>query len=372
MNTAIWRNMRMSALLMVIGLLSASIPVQQAGADVSGRTYTSPTYGYTITWPEIWDFVDEGFDPVAGDTVVLSDGLSTATISGLETEWPDPRLQVNSFVRYMSGALEFDNVIPLVTPTRGGPDWDDRHATMTISYSCVGPADSATELTLRGDVRRFGSNLQVKAVLVVPADSYPGYETIWDELLAGIAPPPDLSAESLGQDTGDPGELETVAHQQSYVSPNYGYSIAWPPDWYLDRESFELGGQDFLFLTDGLSMAMFEGSSCCGGSAAMRVARVFQEFNSASNKTELIVQTDSEGNELREFTEAHAYMTVSYTLTYADGTSHDLIERYEAFQIGPSEVLLVILWVPEAFYDGYAEVWDELVAGITPAVDRRN
>ena len=189
------RLMTVLIMLMVLGL-GAVQSAQSATYDVSGNTYTSPTYGYSVTWPTSWWLVEESVDPAQGDLLGLMDGTSFAIISGSPSSETDPRLLVGDMMIWAAQSPDFENVLPVTSPANDSEDWNAQHATMTISYTIVRQDGVTMDQMMRVDIRTFGAELVVTAILSVPAESYPGYEAIWDELLAGIAPPPGLEGES--------------------------------------------------------------------------------------------------------------------------------------------------------------------------------
>src|SRR6266508_1434316 len=75
---------RLSLVVAVMAVIAAGSPVGLAAApaaDIAGNTYTSPQFGYSLTWPDTWYVEDETSDTF--DRLHLSDGLAyLAAIGG--------------------------------------------------------------------------------------------------------------------------------------------------------------------------------------------------------------------------------------------------------------------------------------------------
>ena len=55
--------------------------------DIDGNTYTSPTFGYAITWDDPWFATDEGSENGL-DYVYLMNGIVTASFIGFDLPLP--------------------------------------------------------------------------------------------------------------------------------------------------------------------------------------------------------------------------------------------------------------------------------------------
>jgi predicted metalloprotease len=70
-------------LTMLGGAGQASAASTKAASGVSGNTYTSPDYGYTISWNSTWTVSDESAKP-GYDMVALDNGDSTVYLEGID------------------------------------------------------------------------------------------------------------------------------------------------------------------------------------------------------------------------------------------------------------------------------------------------
>ncbi|MEZ4504311.1 MAG: hypothetical protein R2848_00320 [Thermomicrobiales bacterium] len=75
----------LSALVVLAALVLASVPVGGVAAQVSGTTYSSPNYGYTVTWQLPWYVTESDTDDNGFDVLGLADSQSFVYFSGGET-----------------------------------------------------------------------------------------------------------------------------------------------------------------------------------------------------------------------------------------------------------------------------------------------
>lgn len=71
-------------LTMLGGAGQASAASSQAASNVSGNTYTSPDYGYSISWNSTWTVSDESAKP-GYDMIALDNGDSTVYLEGIDS-----------------------------------------------------------------------------------------------------------------------------------------------------------------------------------------------------------------------------------------------------------------------------------------------
>ena len=108
-----WRSLVAAALVLV--LLYPWAGGRSALADVEGDTYTSPLYGFTVTWDQTWFVVEVVSDEY--DSLTLTNGLTYATfLAG-----PDPATTLEAA---LASVLSFMRSDPAVGPVE--PALDDR------------------------------------------------------------------------------------------------------------------------------------------------------------------------------------------------------------------------------------------------------
>jgi hypothetical protein len=84
-----------------------------------GTTYTSPTFGYTITYPRAWT-VTEDVSASGRDRFVLYNGTSYVTFTSAEGFGGDPQACVDDFVAVLTSDPNVSN-LELATDAQGNP-----------------------------------------------------------------------------------------------------------------------------------------------------------------------------------------------------------------------------------------------------------
>ena len=106
-----WRSLVATALVLV-----ALFPWQGAPpalADIEGDTYTSPLYGYSVTWDQSWFVVEEVTADF--DSLTVTNGLTYATFIGA----PDTATTLESALATLVIAMRSDRAVGDVTPLPG-------------------------------------------------------------------------------------------------------------------------------------------------------------------------------------------------------------------------------------------------------------
>src|SRR5262245_44597321 len=76
-------------------------------AQVSGTSYTSPNYGFTVTWQSPWYVANVGDDPVY-DSLSIVDSNSSVYFAGVN-DGSTPRSGVGDFVAYLQSDSSYAN-----------------------------------------------------------------------------------------------------------------------------------------------------------------------------------------------------------------------------------------------------------------------
>lgn len=92
------------AATLLVTALSAGYPVSIASAEVSGTTFVSSNYGYTITWQLPWYVTEDDTDDDGFDVLGLADSQSFVYFSGNETGGDPARVIANYADEIANGA----------------------------------------------------------------------------------------------------------------------------------------------------------------------------------------------------------------------------------------------------------------------------
>lgn len=96
----------MLALAMLAPLLLVSY-VQNVGAEVNGTTYTSPNFGYAVTWQTPWYVIEDDTDSNGFDVLGLADDQSIAYISGGTSGSPNPGQVIDDYADQIGSSSDF-------------------------------------------------------------------------------------------------------------------------------------------------------------------------------------------------------------------------------------------------------------------------
>ena len=93
-------------------------PAATTTSGVQGNTYTSPTYGYSLTWDASWAVISETSTGV-DDRLQLNNGVSDLYVEGFGNYPSDPQACVDSIVAQFPNNPGWSRVQPLPLPEGG-------------------------------------------------------------------------------------------------------------------------------------------------------------------------------------------------------------------------------------------------------------
>lgn len=223
------------ALLMMLGRVAD----QPVAAQVSGNSYTNPTYGYSLTWDEtVWKVDASG----AGD-LTLTAGAVSVTLQSGQFYRGDASACRDDLLSKLPGA---DNV-ESVRPYNGGAGVSgesDGRAFATSFVQLTGDADIPSQVVETIDCRTLVDGEAVLAIIsTAPVAQFDtAYATI-QTLLGTLSIPSSALSDAVEGVSGS-----------TYTDPRYGFQIAWDPKvWSYARP---VGG--ILGLNDTQSVINFD------------------------------------------------------------------------------------------------------------------
>lgn len=194
---------RVAAIFMLLVSLIGSAAGTRAAprGDVNGNTYTSPQFGFTVTWDNTWFVTEEEQDE--WDAINLTDGLSYARVAGFESAGGVPQL---AMAYYLSG-FRFDESVSnfQIAKDAAGNDLRGDEATRSwavVTFTVTFDDGSSMEITEYSETRTL---VPGSAVLIFR--SYCGsqfYEAEYPQvmgLLSGVVIPGQAGT-STGTGTG--------------------------------------------------------------------------------------------------------------------------------------------------------------------------
>ena len=103
------------AMMVLAASMLASVPVAVGAAQVSGTAYTSPNYGYTVTWQLPWYVTENETDANGFDVLGLADSQSFAYFSGGETPG-DPAEVIEGYADQLASDPNSSGFAPVDDP----------------------------------------------------------------------------------------------------------------------------------------------------------------------------------------------------------------------------------------------------------------
>jgi hypothetical protein len=192
------------ALAVVIVLSVALGGYASATAQVSGTTYTSPTFGYTVTWQSPWYLVDVGDDPEY-DSFSIVDSDSFVYFAG-SSDGSTPQGVVDSFAGYIQSEPAYSNIQPLAQcATRPS-------AAASSCYRYDHSYDDGTTLPEGVLIEAYDMGGGVNLLMVASVDEglFPTYLPLWAQF--GVFP---AGQAPVSETTG--GQTEEVHHGVTFL-----------------------------------------------------------------------------------------------------------------------------------------------------------
>jgi hypothetical protein len=296
------------------------------------ETYTSPTYGYTLTYdPDIWTVVNESVGSY--DYFMLQSQAATFVLSGTNV--------YDDLAGCLAGAIAGFQVGE-GTPAEGiaGPTPAAGAEAALMAYDVTTTEGKVATVAAYFECRWVVEGKSTLSITLMAADdTFPAVLPLYEDLIAGLTVP---AAENGNQATGG----------QMYVNPTWGYSVTWDPaDWVpTDKERDD--GIEFHIMGDVLVIAVIAATEDYGGDPAACLAGVVE----AVQGDQPLVPADD--------------LPAPATVAEAVGGLYKLGDfayiYYECRPLIPGEaVLQVRVGAPAYAYEGALPAVEKLLAGIT-------
>ncbi|CAN5714663.1 hypothetical protein BH23CHL5_BH23CHL5_09710 [soil metagenome] len=290
--------------------LVSNFAAQQAG------TYTSPDYGYNLTWDGTW----QADEPTAlGGRNFLrlrQEGLKAELIG--EAWEPSEGTCFDAIADDYGTDPPYSQVVETVTATS-----DENVITGSIAFVYTSQSDStSTDYVIEVLCAPTPGSPNAVVMLkqtVLASDLATHAETIAD-LQAGFAlngemdqaeqisptPTPTVVAVEVTAPTPAQPTAQAASPSNRYVSPTYGFSFTWDDSWQVTDETSE-NGLDILSLDNGRAFASLYGETWVPGSATCIDWNV-QTFSALDvySDVEIVESTTSEGGQ------ENAVVTLNY------------------------------------------------------------
>ncbi len=344
---------------------------------VDDDTYTSPSFGYSLEWDaDEWTATAATSEDDV-DTLVLENDVTVLTLVGTE-EFGE---NLDRCVRTARQTIEDQDGIADVTPVEdaeGNPIEIDEDLRAGAVYTIVSEDEDAPEQVAQIECRvAVEGEAVIQITQITPASDFNDQIDPVSEILDSIAvegddeeeetPTPEDDAEPT-PDGEEDEEAESAVDGNTYVSPNFGYSLEWDEDvWTFDDSAGDSEnsepGFDTLFLesdNSGLAVigAEFPDAETC--------VTEFAAFLRTEGDVDNWAPFEDEDGEQIEGERDGGYFA-AFTLTVSQqGQEFELIYYFECRPVveGESVVLFFMTTSPAAYEDATEEL-DDLLESLT-------
>ncbi|CAN5740471.1 hypothetical protein BH23CHL5_BH23CHL5_12900 [soil metagenome] len=310
-------------------------------SGVDGMTYTSPTYGYSLSWNENWSVDDENSDGVT-DYLGLSSGVVVADLIGEPFDATAGSCFEQIVAYYEADPAYTDIQFATDSASTSSGIWDETGMlTMTFTRPDSGVATEFANFASCSVVQ--GGEASVSLEQFVPVADFRSQVVLMDELrdafvlnvgTVALQPSPTMPASAPVQTPGPETQITGAAIEgNTYKSPAFGYQLTWNESWSVDFED-SADGIDFLALrTDTLRAELYAST---GPNTSMQciddLLAFYQEdirypsaeFVTESDGTPLVTVGDESVNALISLTRIDEEGVT--TMLYSDATCHRLDE----------------------------------------------
>jgi endonuclease YncB( thermonuclease family) len=150
----------LAAILITLLLIVPGQFVHPAAAQVSGNSYTSPQFGFSMSWDDTWFVADETSNEIF-DRVIVTNGLTYCTLLGGPDSSTTPQAALAGFIGAVRLSSGVSDMAPMHADSgeliRGG---DDQHAFAAFTYTLT--LDDGREILLA---------TYIEARIIVPGES---------------------------------------------------------------------------------------------------------------------------------------------------------------------------------------------------------
>ena len=346
------------------------------GSSTTGNgSYTSPTYGYTLTYDAtVWQQSAETSDK-NGDYLELTNGTSIFSLQGFASTAGagscvnDQIAAYKSDSHYSKISIGKDtNGNPMQGTTKAGGSWGLIWATYTDDK---GKAQDYSIYVECRDIVKGKSLLQITQI--VPFDSYNDQIQARVDILKGLDISGNGTAGNGGNASGNSGNASnggnavgngTPAAGNGYSSPQFGYTINYDSSWTASNATSDKNG-DYVRLTNGVSTVDFSGFKFTGKPTDC-LADEFDYFNSTEGYANVAIAKDANGKDLKGTVAGGAYEVMTFSYTGSDGKAVDYVAYVECRMIkSGASILRIDQFVEQSKYNDQIDAVTSLLNSLT-------
>lgn len=351
---------------------------------VTGNSYTSPSYGYSLSWSDAWT-IDSSTLEGETDSLGLSNGAIIADLIGEPWDAAGGSC-FDRLVQYYEGREAYTSVQSAIDSSSALPGIWDITGMLTMTYTneqgvatpyvdyvgCsaipgqnaivaleqfVPIADFRNNVDAMDELRAaflVGDGSVIPAETVEPAETASPVETVGpaETVVAGETPTPGFEDPTP---TAGVAELTpTVAAVPSenvigntYTSPTFGYSLTWDDTWSVVAEQSSQGIDFVRIGTGSLTADLYAAVS--SSTSQQCIDDLFNYYVNDELYSDVEYVTGPDGQPLVEDFGTHAHAVISYTQIDENGNENAQFSEATCYRLEETGAVLILeVYMPPA------------------------
>lgn len=345
----------------------------QRSAQDGGGTYTSPTYGYSLSWDdEFWTIDEEGVEN-RRDVLVLRrrDTFGYLYVQGFQGHRGLPAPCLETATDDILDRPGYDDVTPADDadgdPIAGEED-DLAYAAYTFTYT-----DRDGDEIPQGAYFECHTLIEDRAVLTI---SYIGFgPTLADDVSFVREIDATLDTTNVGQDglatpatrtrTTPPNGTGDGVDGDRYQSPSIGYILTWDEGVWTVVDADSSDAVDTLTLSNGTGLFTLNGAENAFADAGACFAAASRAIADREEVAGEVVVLEGDNGPLEAGNARNYYGFYGYTVTDDSGDDRDLYEYVECLVLPDAEAMLQLSFsAPIDQFEAENERFAELRRGL--------
>jgi hypothetical protein len=273
--------------------MATPVPSELAEAEGQRTIYTSPTYGYSLSWDSTWTVTSERSDG-GSDNLFLDNGTSRLGIASGPTEEFSGQLE-NCLPFVMEQIANASGAATDATDVEGNPlaghyGPDDAGVFKVWNLTSRDPEGNALSL--------FAACLPIPdrdgfvvILQFVATNAYNDQIAAREDVLATLRwsgePDPLAPASPIATPIAQapPGVSPLQGGDRRYTSPTFGYELSWNSSWTV-RLNDTGDGRDLIALINGSSFVIVTGGPFSGSDVAACLTKSAEAWIANPNQTD--------------------------------------------------------------------------------------
>ncbi|CAN5760007.1 hypothetical protein BH20CHL4_BH20CHL4_01530 [soil metagenome] len=318
--------------------------IPPGSTSVVGTTYTSPTYGYSLSWNDAWT-VDSVDTDETGDYLDLSNGVVVADLIGEPWDLADGSC-FDRLVLFYSSDPAYSDIQSATDNVSAHPGIWDITGILTMTYTDEEDGAVTDYINYAACSELPGQNSIVSLEQFVPVAEFRTQVAAMDDLRGSFVP--NVGAVVVEATTTPAVEASptAIAAQTSnvvgttYTSPSFGYSFSWDGAYEVEIDQSESGVDYLRIVNETVSVDLFAAAS--DNTPAECVDDLVLYYENEPLYTDVQFVTDAQNQPLRTPGDGYETALISFTQTGADGAEAEQFDYFTCIRLEEQGVVVVL------------------------------